>query len=422
VALAGSQSVTLRWSPAISGVVGYHLERRVDDSTAWRPLASILPAYVTLWRDFGLADGIDHHYRIAYVFDRGGSPLTSEAVATPGPLLPWIADARSGLAQLTPDARYVSARVPLEAGAVSVDVDRSDGRTWACSADAGRVYVVDPVTSHPLAIPAAQPVAVVVNEGDHTAWVADYQGDQVLHLHPDGSRANPGALPGLDGALDVALGAGGSVWVCERNGNRVRHYDALGAPLGAVDMAAPSRVAVDSLTGDAWVSSFATGVVLHLSPDLARIDSLTGLAGPIGVAVDPRRRRLWVAEAVAGVVDVYDLGGARHARLAGLAEPRAVTIDRDTGNAWIVEHGAAAVDIVSPDGARVRRLAGVGEPWSLALDDLRFRLALTRRAAAAQAGAARPPRRALSATAAARYRSTVSGAAWRWWSCSSTSR
>src|SRR5262249_34051368 len=163
----------------------------------------------------------------------------------------------------------------------------------------------DPLTSQPRSITAVEPVAVAVDATDHSAWVADYQAGLLLHLQSDGSTASPGALPGLDGPLDVALGPDRSVWGGERNGDRVRHYDALGAPLGAVRVSARSRVAVDSLTGDAWVSSFTNGTVLHVSRGLARIDSLSGLAGPIGMAVDPRRRLLWVTEAVDGAVDVY---------------------------------------------------------------------------------------------------------------------
>ncbi len=374
VALAGSQSVTLRWNPTTAnGIVGYQIDRRVGDSTVWRALTGVLPPYFSTWRDFGLADGVDHHYRIAYVFAEGTSPLTAEDVATPGPLIPWVADVAGGVAQLSADGRHVAARVALFRGAAAVDVDPAHGTVWACSPDGGGTFILDPLTGQPLLVNGLQPVAVVVRRSDHTAWIADYQGGYLAHVNPDATPASPPSIAGLDGPLDVAQAPQGDLWVCERNGDRVRRFDALGTPTGAATVIAPSRVAVDSATREAWITSFQAGTVIHLGTAPSPVDTIAGLAGPIGIAVDPRRHRVWVAEAVSGAVDVYDTDGTRLLRVTGLSEPRAIALDLETGNAWVAEHGAGGVSVLSPSGQRLRRLTGIGEPWAIALDDLRLR-------------------------------------------------
>jgi hypothetical protein len=100
------------------------------------------------------------------------------------------------------------------------------------------------------------------------------------------------------------------VWVCERYGNRVRHFSAQGAPIGTAFVEAPSRVLglnlatlavevtvtnvgtpydldVDSATGQVWVVSRNERIVVRLAPDGTRLDLLEGFSDPVQVRVDP---------------------------------------------------------------------------------------------------------------------------------------
>ncbi|HET7226992.1 MAG TPA: hypothetical protein VFK69_14895 [Candidatus Eisenbacteria bacterium] len=373
-ALAGEAHVTLRWNASGSpSLVGWRIERAVGDTGVYRPLIDLLPSGITTYSDFGLADGVVHRYRLSYVFASGPGAATSEDFATPGPLIPWVGDALGGVFALTADGRHVAQRVTLGGGVAGVGLDRDNGVVWACNFDFGEVDIVAPGSGVVTRVPAQEPVAVAVQPGVHDAWVADDVAGAVYHLSEDGSPAVPPALSPLEAPFDVALSPDGRLWVCEHNGNRVRLFASDGTPIAAAATSAPSRVAVDSVTHEAWVSSFDANHVVHLAADATPLDTLANIDGPIGVTVDPRRRKLWVAEAAGGAVRLYDLDGTLLQRVTGLFGPRTIAVDLSTGNAWVSEREGGAVTVVSPAGTRLLHTVGIGAPDGIVLDDVRTR-------------------------------------------------
>jgi hypothetical protein len=375
-AIAGNQTVLLRWQPtSASALVGYQVFRLAPGDTAYRPLTGLLPPSATSAQDFGLLNGADHRYRLYYVFADGPGAAPAEDVATPGPLRPWVADYGGGtLARLSADGRHVAQVITPPAGGdpYAVDVSPADGRVWAVGPGSD-VLVYDPSTglTSLIAPEISSPVSVVVSRSDSAAWVGDGDRDLVEHLRPSGAGVPPPILTGLAYPGSLALDASrGSLWVVEMDGGRVRRYSASGGLAATIAVSQPSRIAVDPVTGEAWVTSLTPGTVLRISSGGAALDTVTACTGPLGVAVDPVRRRIWVADAAGDQVVALSPDGAVEFRVAGLAEPREIAVDPTTGEAWVSVAKAGAVARLSPAGHEILRVGGLKFPTGIALDDV----------------------------------------------------
>jgi sugar lactone lactonase YvrE len=125
---------------------------------------------------------------------------------------------------------------------------------------------------------------------------------------------------------------------------------------------------VDSLTGEAWVTSATTGWVWRFASDNTVLDSLR-LASPVGVALDWRRRTAWVADAQAGQLVGIDMDTRLvRIRIAALAQAYDVAVDLDRGEPWVVVRGTASLYRFAPDGRELGRVNGLGDPWEIRLD------------------------------------------------------
>jgi DNA-binding beta-propeller fold protein YncE len=376
VALAGLSRVDLQWQPSSStGLLGFRVYRLFEGDTGYVAISSLLPPSATQFSDFGVLNGVDHHYRLYFVFDRGlSSP--AEDVATPGPLQPWIADAGSdALVRLSADGRHIVQRLRFAPGAGTTDVavDPIAGVLWSCQTFAGTMAVLRPGDPAPVPIVSglSQPTSLALDLVGHTAWITDEGAGVVDHFTPLGGVAAPAQLPFLDHPLDAAVDrSNGAIWVCERDGNRVRRFLADGTPDWAASLAAPSRVALDSVGSQGWVTSFENGLVVRFASNGAPLDTITAFEGPIGIAVDSRRGRIWVADAFGGQVVALRRDGSVEWRLAGMPEAREIAVDPATGNGWVTLPGAGSVSLVSPTGQQIRRLGGFSAPQGIALDDL----------------------------------------------------
>ena len=377
VALAENGRVTLRWNTASAPeLLGYQVFRSLNPPAGYTAISNVLGPSVHEFFDRGLLNGTDHSYRLYFVFDRGLGTLFASDVATPGPLTPWvIEDAQSSpaLARLSADGRHVAERI---AGAVTlsagdVDVDRVTGAVWTCDPFFGSVTIYQPTTGMltPVLGGVSDPVAVAVDPRDHTAWVGDKAFDRVAHFADDGNVANPPELNPFEGPIGIAIDPRDeSVWICERTGSRVRHVRRDGLPLATAFVINPSRVAVDSVTGDAWVSSFSHGRILRLSPTGQRSDSVSSIAGPLGIVVDGPRGRIWVTSPETGLVTALSRAGATQFVVSGLAGASDVALDPTTGEVWVTAQTAGAVVRIAPDGTILRRLGGFDTPNGIALD------------------------------------------------------
>ena len=374
-ALAGDGRVTLRWQPASSaGLLGYQAMRSLSSTTGFTPISAVLAPSVTSFSDVGLLNGADHYYRLYFVFSSGLGSLYASDVATPGPVTPWVGDdGPPVLYRLSNDGRHVVDYVPgaVTQSVADIDVDRGTGAVWSADPVQGMVTIYQPTTG--LSTPVrglAQPVAIAVDSIDHTAWVGeDVRGGSVDHFGPDGNLAAPPSLGVFESPIGLAIDPNDrSVWVCERTGSRVRHLDRSAGPLSTSYVINPSRVAVDSVTRDAWVTSFTHGLIVHLSPGGVRTDSITAITGPVGIVVDGPRGSIWVTDPLAGTVTALTSGGAIKSRVSGLAGAYDIALDPRTGEVWVAAQDAAAVVRISPAGVPLRVLGGFAAPDAIALD------------------------------------------------------
>jgi DNA-binding beta-propeller fold protein YncE len=376
VALAGNGQVELEWQPAVSaGLVGYQLFRKLVTDTTYAAITGTIPADASRIGDFQLANGIEHDYRLYYVFDRGLGNLPAEDFATPGPLEPWVADfGRSALARMTADGRHIESWQPfgtVSAGTGSpIDVasDPSNGLVWV-SCSFGPLVVYTPATGNRVNITRlSSPGALALDPVDGTAWVCDDVDQSLYHFSNSGAVASPGQLAPLENPLDVAVDPGDrSVWVCERDGNRVTRFAADGSGRAAATLLAPSRVAVDSLTHEVWATSFSRGRVYRLTNTPALSDSFTIAAGPVGVAVDGGRGRIWVADATGGSVFALHRNGSVEFQISGLATPREIQVDRASGEAWVTLLNPGRLARLSPTGKVLTVTGGFDQPAGLSI-------------------------------------------------------
>lgn len=372
VALAENGLVRLHWDAAATADLrGYQLQRRVASESTYRVIASLLSPSTTSLGDFGLISGVEHHYRLYYVFASGLGALPAEDVATPGPLRPWVADGgRGSIVRITADGRHVAFEDNRYSGPSGIAVDIPGGRVWLTDPSAHTVIVYDPTTGGQVTIaaPFVSPAAIAIDAVDRTAWVCDPGINQVLHLTSTGTFATPAQLTSIDNPLDVALDpTNRSVWVCERGADHVRHYDNSGTLLGTAIVTAPSRVAVDSITHQAWITSFQDRRVVRLSSTQVPIDTIGGFSGPIGIAIDARRGRIWVADALGNTAVALRRDGSVEFRVTGLSEVRAIALDLATGEAWCTLPGTGRVARISATGTVLQSTGGLGSPDGIAM-------------------------------------------------------
>jgi DNA-binding beta-propeller fold protein YncE len=371
-AVAGFSYVRLSWTPRPDlAIDGYEVVRFAAGDSVWRPLTGTLWPGSQQFLDTAVQNGRRYRYRLDYVVD--GRPLgrPAEDEATPGPLRAWVADPGADeLLRLSPDGRDVTL-VERRFGTVGrIAVDPDDGFVWASASSDGLVWAFDPNSTLARSIPGvASPDAMALSPFDNSVWVCDRSGG-VSHFRRDGSSPSPGRLSPLDDPAAIATCAlDGSVWVCERGGNRVRHFSALGEPLGAAFVDAPARVAVDSLTRVAYVTSYIAGWIWRIGESGQKLDS-TGVAqGPIGIAIDRPRGRVWVADEYGGRVLGLDLATlAVEVTVTNAGAPYDLAVDRATGEVWVVARADGAVVRLAPDGTRLDVLSGFTDPVEIRLD------------------------------------------------------
>jgi len=371
-AVASLSFVRLAWTSRPDlGIDGFQLSRLAPGDSVWRPLGGTLGPESRQFIDTAVQNGGRYRYRLDYVV--GGAPLgrPAEDEATPGPLRPWVADPGADeLLRLSPDGRDVTLREQRLGSVARIAVDPADGFVWASAAFEGLVWAYDPFSLEANSITGvSSPDAMALSPFDNTVWVCDRAGG-VSHFRRDGTSPTPGRLTLLDDPVAIATCAlDGSVWVCERGGNRVRHFSALGVPLGTAFVDSPSRVAVDSLSRVAWVTSYVGGWIWRIAENGQKLDS-TGVAqGPIGIAIDRPRNRVWVADEFGGRLLGLNLATlALEVTVTNAGSPYDVAVDRATGEVWVVARADRAVVRLAPDGSRLDVRGGFSDPVEIRLD------------------------------------------------------
>lgn len=374
-ALAGFANVRLRWDARpVSGLDGFQLQRRDHPDSAFRVLADLLPPASTQYLDSSVGNGVRYAYRLFYV--RGGlaSGAPSEDAATPGGVRPWVVDAGfdapAFVALLTPDGRDVLLRYADWDSPTSLAVDGQTGLVWVSEPFAGNLGLLSASSGSVQRVPVpGQPFTMALDPQNGNVWLCDLDG-AVRHYSPSGVPVTPSVIPLLDSPSGVAVSrADRTWWVCERDGDRVRRYDPAGVPIATAFVLDPSRVAVDSTSQSAVVTSLARGRVVRVSASGARVDSTDAAAGPLGVDVDAARGTIWVADAVGGQLlglRTSDLSVA--VRVTGMPGVRDVAVEPATGDVWAVVNGLRSVWRLSASGTLLDRLDGFDNPQEVRLD------------------------------------------------------
>lgn len=368
-AVALSGQVLLSWNP--SPGPSTQLFRRTGPSGSFVAISDVLAPRNTLFTDSNAPNDVTYSYRLHFVGPQGIVGPAATAEATPSRVVAWVADAnRRSLIRLGADGREIAFEEPDIGGPVHLALDPARDLLWVADPAGGRVLIYLPALGVRLAVPGfVDPSVVAIDPADGSAWISDFDANQLRHVLTSGNPGTPSSIALLDGPLGVDVDPLSSVvWVCERRGGRVRRYAADGTPQGTVDLSAPSRVAVDSLTGEGWVTSFETGRLVHFATNLTAVHTLNTLSGPVGVAVDPRRGRIWVADPVASQVIAFRRDGTEEFRVGGLAGARDLAVERASGEAWVTMNGA--ITRVGPDGTVRATSRGLSAPVGIGLDRL----------------------------------------------------
>ncbi|MGH7742580.1 MAG: hypothetical protein ACRENS_11235, partial [Candidatus Eiseniibacteriota bacterium] len=180
-AIAGNGQVRLQWKATTApGLLGYQLYRKLALDTAYTAITGTIPAAASQIGDFSLANGLEHDYRLYYVFDRGLGTLYAEDIATPGNLEPWVADyGHSAAARLTPDGRHIDYSVPFSGpplgfGApLDVAADPANGFLWVSTESAALVRYTPSTTTRLVLQPPFEPGALGLDPVNGNVWVCD---------------------------------------------------------------------------------------------------------------------------------------------------------------------------------------------------------------------------------------------------------
>jgi DNA-binding beta-propeller fold protein YncE len=202
------------------------------------------------------------------------------------------------------------------------------------------------------------------------AWVGDDVSGtgQVVQLLPSGSVGS--RVLNVSRPIGIAVDpVDQSLWICERDVNQVMHLDAGMNLIAITPVIAPTRVAVDSATHEAWVTSYTRSKVLRLAANGARLDSVAGILGPVGVAIDARRGRIWVADFDQGQVVALRRSGAVEVAIARLGGPSFLAVDLASGEVWATLQTARLVVRLSPSGTGsvLRQVSGFTVPYGIGL-------------------------------------------------------
>lgn len=370
MALAGDRQVTLRWDPVVGGnFTGYRLYRRAAGEIGFTAITDVLDPLTTSFRDIPLVNSQQYDYRLYFVFLSGIGSNPSEDQATPGAAMPWLIESDGDdIIRVTPDNRRVAARRPGFGQTTDLAVNPTNGDVWVTDAGGGRVVVYEAASGVTVSIAGlSNPQAVAVDPGDATGWVCDAGRSSVYHLNRDGQLLSASIGP-LNQPVDAAVDPGpGNLWVCELGANRVGRYD-LGQLQWSVTIPGPSRVAVDSVTHEGWVTSFGSGIVTRVSPNGQVLGTFPGFTAPLGVAVDARRGRIWIADPYAGRITALRRDGSEEFRLSGLGDAGEIAVDPATGEAWAVLGVTGSVARLSPAGAVLRVQGGFQFPYAIGVD------------------------------------------------------
>jgi DNA-binding beta-propeller fold protein YncE len=161
------------------------------------------------------------------------------------------------------------------------------------------------------------------------AWAADRVGQRLVHLMSDATIDFDEPLPDRPWRLAYDAGSG-DVWVSYTEAGAVECRNNAGTLRFRVnDLARPFTIAFDAVRGLAWIAEANGNEVVAFDRTGVR-RAVIPVSQPRGVAVDTRTGEVWVTSlgsAATGTLEHFDQYGGHLTTLANFGRPSAVDID-----------------------------------------------------------------------------------------------
>jgi hypothetical protein len=336
MALAGNDTVDISWDLGVlTGIRSIDVQRRIGAGGDVTSIASDLPVTARTYTDAAVTNGESYQYRVLLATDSGGQLDTDWDTATPGPAVPFVADANGGgLARLTSDARHVLSRPGGGLWFLDVVADSVSRTIWAAEFLEGNLYEFDSRETliQKISLQGARAVAVestglwagsfdtgrverrtldgtliMFSElGGHVeglfsfipsqAWAAmvDDAGTGSVRIYADnGGILTVQQIGGFQRPVAISR-SGLRVFVLDRDAHQVIAYDTRGNPAGVESepsaLTEPTDMSSDG-AGGIWVADPGRGALVHFDSNCAVVASVA-LSGVFGVTLD--RGDVWV--------------------------------------------------------------------------------------------------------------------------------
>ena len=233
------------------------------------------------------------------------------------------------------------------------------------------------------------PTRLAVDAADRV-YITDPQGGRVIVREPSGRVAS--VIRDLGRPVSIAAGAGGAL-VGDGDTGSVTAYSADWQALfqlgqGAGEFGFAGDIAVDSSSGNVWVTDTAANVVKLFDPGGAPVRTIGGpgqstgqFASPAGIFVDQLRARVLVADQLNARLQVFDLAGnylscigTRGGDPGELNMPQSVWGD-GAGRLYVADAFEGRIQVLDGSGGFVSYLGEIGDrvgelrvPSDLAID------------------------------------------------------
>jgi hypothetical protein len=349
-ARAGNEEVLLQWDvPGLEGVRTANLYRRdLADSSDTLLTREGIDLAARSFVDSTVHNGVGYEYRLTLSLTTGVDRSSAWDAATPGPAVPWVADADGGgLMRLTPDGRDLVRRVETGFWFLDLAADSATSTVWSAEYFGGYLFHHDLDGGRLLQSPLDGARAVAVSPDGGDVWVASFRNGRIERRAADGTTA----WTEITGSHieDLLIAGDGGLWSAawlDGGTGEVRLYRAdrlartiggLGRPVAIAEADQDLIIVVDRTdrrasgfdwagdevlrsgqifldpvdlcpdgSGGAWIADPGRGGIVHLGQTLEEI-RFVALPHVLGITLDSRDDRLWAAGE--NGVQVLDLDG-----------------------------------------------------------------------------------------------------------------
>lgn len=371
-AISMRDTVELRWqSLALRGLLGYRIYRRSANNAGFALIDSVSDDNQA-FRNFGLALGLRHVYRIAAFSQKMESSPSDTVSITPGPAFTWVADVGSGaVVKLTHDGLHEIVRARNFVYPLRIQANAKSGQLW----------VIDSISQELLRLDASgrfsgvrtllqRPVDLAVDSTENSVWVAD-SNLGILKLNSNGMQVAQVSLPGVDavafnywtGELWALDGTRRKLWRIARNAATSHESETV--------LIRPRSISVDP-TGAAWIADSTRVLRIHSG---GQVDTAKGYTFSYArkVAVNQNNGECWAIDwsprFLESVLVKFSASGDKLFSLANFSAPGSLSVNVFDGSCFITEPQLGRITHVSADGTIISRSNNVSAPTDVDVEN-----------------------------------------------------